>query len=221
MLHSDIWLFVLSLILGIKHAFDADHIIAISTYLPKSKSLKETIKMSVSWGVGHMATAGLITFLLFLNRDIFLSKLLGYFESIVALMLIGLGIASILNSLGLELFHRHIHDDSGKGHGHPHVHEEGEVHSHYHKHMFGIGIIHGLASNDELIVLFTASLAVSTLTALISYVAIYTIGVIFGMVAFAYVLSYPLIKAKKEGATKVVMFLVGLVSIVYGSFLLL
>jgi hypothetical protein len=41
------------------------------------------------------------------------------------------------------------------------------------------------------------------------------------MVAFAYVLSYPLIKAKKEEATKAVMFFIGLVSIVYGAVLLL
>jgi hypothetical protein len=86
--------------------------------------------------------------------------------------------------------------------------------------MFGIGIIHGIASNDELIVLFTASLGVTSLTGLISYVAIYSGGVILGMVTFGYVISYPLLKANKEMVTKRAMLLFGLISIIYGLIIL-
>jgi high-affinity nickel permease len=213
-------LFLLALILGFKHAYDADHIIAVSTYLPKSRSLKETFQMSLSWAIGHMTTAGIVTFLLFIYKDIFLSKLLVYFEPIVGVMLIILGLASVFSSRGVEVFHHHINGEAHRGHEHPHIHDEGEVHIHYHKHMFGIGIVHGLASNDELIVLFTASLGVASLTALIAYVAIYTIGVVAGMVAFGYALSYTLVKAQKEKITKTAMLLIGLVSIVYGALLL-
>ena len=220
MLLNNIPLFLLALILGVKHAFDADHIIAVSTYIVKSRSMAQTIKMSVSWAVGHMTTAGVITFILFVYKDFFLSTMLSYFENLVGLMLVLLGIASLSSYKGMELFHGHSHFDEKDGHTHPHIHEEKGTHSHYHKHMFGIGVIHGLASNDELVILFTASLGVATLIGLISYVAIYSVGVIIGMVIFGYILSYPLIKAKKEQAARTAMLVFGVISIIYGLLIL-
>jgi high-affinity nickel permease len=221
MLLQDIPLFLLALILGIKHAYDADHILAVSTYIVKSTSLSQTLKMSVSWAVGHMATAGIITLLIFIYRDFFLSKALVYFEPVVGLMLIILGIASVLNYKGIEVFHFHTHSSKDEGHLHAHIHEEGKSHAHYHKHMFGIGIVHGLASNDELIILFTASLGIATLFGLISYVAIYSMGVVIGMIVFGYIISYPLLKAGKETVIKTAMLLFGLISILYGGLILL
>lgn len=220
MLLESIPLFLLALILGIKHAYDADHIVAVSTYIVKSESLAQTFKMSVSWAVGHMATAGVVTLLIFLYRDFFLSRVLVYFESIVGIMLIILGIVSILSFKGIELFHYHSHSAKDEGHVHAHTHEEGEAHTHYHKHMFGIGIVHGLASNDELIILFTASLGVASFLGLISYVAIYSVGVILGMVAFGYALSYPLLKTKKEQVTRTAMLVFGVISILYGALII-
>jgi ABC-type nickel/cobalt efflux system permease component RcnA len=211
---------LLALILGIKHAYDPDHVVAVSTYIVKSSSLAQTLKMSVSWAVGHMATAGIITFLIFLYKDFFLSSVLGYFESVVGVMLILLGMASIISYRGIELFHDHSHPAKDSGHLHAHTHEEGEVHTHFHKHMFGIGIVHGLASNDELIVLFTASLGVATLFGLISYVAIYSLGVILGMVGFGYAISFPILKNRKERLTKSAMLFFGIVSIIYGGLII-
>jgi high-affinity nickel permease len=220
MLLDSMPLLLLALILGVKHAFDADHIIAVSTYIVKSESISQTLKMSIIWAVGHMATAGVVTLLIYIYRDFFLTKVLVYFEIIVGVMLVILGFASIFSSKGIKLFHGHRHDNSENGHEHVHSHDVVKIHTHYHRHMFGIGIIHGLASNDELIILFTASLGVATLLGLITYVAIYSIGVVAGMVIFGSMISYPLLKAKKEQVTKTAMLLFGLISIVYGAFIL-
>jgi high-affinity nickel permease len=219
MLREGLPLFILAILLGIKHAFDSDHIVAVSTYIVKSKSITQTFKMSVSWAIGHMATAGIVTMLIYIYRDFFLTKVLVYFETIVGVMLVLLGFASILSYKGVKLFHDHRHDRSKDGHEHVHVHGEEETHTHYHRHMFGIGIIHGLASNDELIILFTASLGVSSLFGLITYVAIYSVGVVAGMVVFGTIISYPLIKANTEQVTKKAMLFFGLISIVYGTFI--
>lgn len=220
MLLNDVPLFFLALLLGVKHAYDADHLIAVSTYLPKSKSLGETLKMSISWAIGHMTTAAIITLIIFNYRDIFLQRILGYFETIVGFMLITLGIISILHAKGYTIFHEHEHDHDPEGHHHPHVHVEGEIHTHYHHHMFGIGIIHGLASNDELIVLFTASLGVSTLTQLMAYIALYTFGVVVGMISFGIAITYPLLKARKEALTMKFMLAIGFLSVIYGLFII-
>lgn len=219
MLFDSMPLFLLAIILGIKHAFDPDHIVAVSTYIVKSKSIAQTLKMSMSWALGHMTTAGIVTLLIYTYRDFFLTRVLVYFETIVGVMLVLLGFASILSYKGIRLFHGHGHNTSTEGHAHVHIHDEGKTHTHYHRHMFGIGIVHGLASNDELIILFTASLGVASLMGLITYVAIYSIGVVAGMVVFGSILSYPLLKAKKETVTKRAMLIFGIISVIYGAFI--
>jgi high-affinity nickel permease len=219
MLLAGVPLFPLAFFLGVKHAYDADHLVAVSTYIVRSRSLSHTFKMSLSWAVGHMTTAGAITFLLYLYRDLFLSRILAYFEAVVGVMLVLLGIAAILSYRNLGTHHRHDHPSRKEGHVHAHLHEGGEVHQHHHRHMFGIGIVHGLASNDELILLFTASLGVASLLGLVSYVAVFSLGVVGGMVAFGCAISYPFLE-RREAARKAVGLLGG-VSLLYGAVILL
>src|SRR3989338_9234808 len=138
-----------ALALGIKHSFDADHLVGVSNILTKSRSLLQTIKMSFSWAIGHMLTAILITVLLFVFRDSVLPFVLDKFELLVAIMLIMLGAISLYQA---GFFHNHKHD--GKEHIHLHMHLKNNE-THEHKHMFGIGILQGLASNDELLLLLT------------------------------------------------------------------
>ena len=99
-------------------------------------------------------------------------------------------------------------------HIHRHSHDE-EKHEHYHTHMFGI--IHGLASNDELLILFTASLGITSLAGLLMYVGIFSLGVIAGMVIFGLVMSYPLIKSSGASLNKLVTLTLGVISIIYGG----
>lgn len=207
---------ILALFLGIKHSFDADHIIGVSNLLAKSKSLIDTIKMSISWAVGHMLTATLITILLFLFKDSVLSLILDKFEILVAIMLIVLGIISLYQARFFHS-HEHEHEDINKKHSHFHFHLKNTAHeNHSHKHMFGIGIVHGLASNDELLLLLTASLGLTSLIDMIFGVAIFSIGVIIGMVAFGIFLTYPIIKVRSETLLKIVNGAVGSASIIYG-----
>ena len=56
---------ILAFIMGIKHAFDADHILIVSNFLSRAKRLDETLNISLSWGIGHMLTAGIITLIIF------------------------------------------------------------------------------------------------------------------------------------------------------------
>ena len=42
---------ILAFIMGIKHAFDADHILIVSNFLSRAKRLDETLNISLSWGI--------------------------------------------------------------------------------------------------------------------------------------------------------------------------
>lgn len=208
---------LLALFLGIKHSFDADHLIAVSNLLSRSQSLQSSVKMSLHWAAGHMLTAAAITALLFVFKDEFLSLVLGKMELLVALMLIVLGALSIYKS---GIFHAHRHTHDGIQHVHWHLHTAGGREGHSHRHMFGIGVMHGLASNDELLLLLTASLGLSTLAEMIFGVAIFSLGVVIGMVAFSLLFTYSLLKMESARLSQAINLTVGCISVVYGAMML-
>lgn len=211
-------LMVLALVLGFKHSYDADHLIAVSNILRRVDSMKSSIRIGLSWATGHMLTAAIITIIFFIFKESFLNNALPHFEKIAGVMLIALGILSLKDFFS---FHSHRHSHGGIVHSHPHIHiKKHKDKSHSHIHMFGIGIMHGLAGNDELLMLFTASLAVTSLAGLIMALGFFSLGVAIGMVLFAIVFSYPMIKFHSEKIYKVVSFGTGSLSMVYGTLMM-
>lgn len=208
----------LAFLLGFKHSYDPDHIIAVANFLRKANTIKSAVKVSLSWALGHMITAAIVTTLLYAFRESILRIFLSNFEKVVAVMLIVLGLFSLKDLFSL---HSHAHKHEGTEHAHPHAHSsEGNMHKHVHKHMFGIGVVHGLASNDELLILFTASLGLTTLTGILFGVAIFSLGVVLGMILFALLFSYPLLKAKSDALYKIMTLVTAALSILYGLLML-
>lgn len=207
---------LLAFLLGLKHSYDADHLIAVSNLLTRTRSVKSTVRMSASWAVGHMLTASIITILLYQFRglyQIFLTNL----ELLVPIMLILIGAIALK---GVGLFHRHEHSHGGEAHTHRHVHLRWTREQHYHKHMFGIGIVHGLASNDELLILFTVSLSLTSLSGILLGISIFSVGVVAGMVSYGIALNYPLRRFGSEKIRRIVSAATAIFSITYGTFLL-
>ena len=210
-------LMVLALVLGFKHSYDPDHLIAVSNILRKVDSVKSSIKIGFSWAIGHMLTATIITIALFIFKESFLNNVIN-FGKIVGMMLIALGILSLGEFFSL---HSHRHSHGNIVHSHPHIHpKKNQDKKHLHIHMFGIGIVHGLASNDEFLILFTASLAITSLAGLIAALGLFSIGVVLGMAFFAVVFSYPLVKLHSEKIYKFVSFGTGSMGIIYGTLML-
>jgi len=207
----------LALVLGFKHSYDSDHLIAVSSILRKADSVKASARIGFSWATGHMLTATIITIALFIFKESFLNNVLPHFEKFVGLMLIVLGILSLRDFFSL---HSHRHSHGTIVHSHPHVHVKHQDKKHLHMHMFGIGVVHGLASNDELLMLFTASLAVTSLGGLILALGFFSFGVALGMVLFAFAFSYPLIRMNNEKIYKFVSFGTGSAGIIYGALML-
>ena len=83
-------------LLGIKHAFDADHVLAVSTIVSRRKSVKSSSLIGMFWGVGHLVSlfaAGLLVLLLKIQIP---QKVSLFLEFIVGSMLILLGINVML-----------------------------------------------------------------------------------------------------------------------------
>lgn len=170
----------LAVVLGVKHAFDADHLVAVSNLLTREHRLGRTTGLAASWAVGHLVTAAAVSAVIYFVADAFLLKWIGRMEILVPIMLIAIG----LLGLGMEVkrFHFHRHSHGGPQHQHFHVHLSP---GHQHGAMAGIGVVHGLASNDELLLVLLVGLGAGAWWQVLLGVALFSIGVLLGMVAYS------------------------------------
>ena len=86
-----------SLLLGMRHATDPDHVVAVTTIVSRERSLARAGAIGALWGLGHtvtlLAVGGVI-----LGLRVTLTPRLGLsLEFLVALMLIALGLANLAN----------------------------------------------------------------------------------------------------------------------------
>lgn len=89
--------FITSLMLGMRHATDPDHIIAVTTIVSRERSVVKAAGIGAVWGVGHSVTlltvgGAIIAFKVALNARLGLSL-----EMSVAIMLIVLGLLNIFD----------------------------------------------------------------------------------------------------------------------------
>jgi sulfite exporter TauE/SafE len=188
------------LLLGVRHALEADHVTAVAALASRSRSLADHVKLAGAWGVGHAGT--LLAFgavLLALDASLPEAAVRGL-EGIAGVVLILLG-ADVLSRARRDRihFHAHRHDD-GTTHVHAHAHELPPVAhdqaAHRHEHPSGalprallVGGLHGLAGSAPL-VLIAAGGNASVLQATASLAA-FALGSILGMVLFSMSISLP------------------------------
>lgn len=210
-----LFLLVVALALGFKHSYDADHLVAVSNLIARSNSLRKTSLMSSSWAMGHMTTATVITVILYEFRDLLLSAILSNLEVLVAIMLMIIGAMGLLWEFNILHIHEHLHTWTKHKHLHFHVREHRE-----HGAMFSIGVVHGVASNDEIFALFVIALGVTSLGGLLVGVAIFTIGVAAGMILFGLAITYPTLRWGRRSVRRVVNVSAAVLSIAYAAYLL-
>lgn len=206
----------LAAILGFKHSYDADHLVAVSNLLARSRDLRKTALMSTAWAAGHMITATIITLILYAVRETVLSTYLASLELGVAVMLVAIGVFGLLVEFKVIHVHPHRHEATEHSHVHVHLTDRRE-----HEAMFGIGIVHGLASNDELLLLFLVSLSVTSIAGLLGGVGVFSLGVVAGMVLFGLGLSYPTTRWGTEKVRRAVNVAAAVLSIGYAAYLFL
>lgn len=163
---------LVGLLLGMRHALEADHLAAVASLSTTSKGRLSTVVRGVTWGIGH--TAALLV-LGGLSLGLGLSVPAGpWFERAVGLMLVGLGINVLWRVVR----------------GRPHVHGHHEQHHHFDIKTVCVGMMHGVAGSAALMLLVAS--AIRSRWVGLAYIAIFGAGSIFGMAALSAVLSVPL-----------------------------
>jgi len=132
---------LIGLLLGMRHATDPDHVVAITTILSRERRIVAAARIGIIWGFGHTLTvlivgAAIIVFKIAIPARLGLAM---EFAVAVVLSLLGVGSASnLLRRIAQGVFsvalgdsdslvvHSHPHTHSSATHAHPHVH----LHSH-------------------------------------------------------------------------------------------
>jgi hypothetical protein len=133
-------LLLLGFFLGMRHATDADHVIAIATIVSRQRSLRVSALIGAAWGVGHTLTILVVGSAIILFGIVIPARLGLAMELAVGVMLVLLGVLT-LTGFGSVLRAASLPADPGHEHalcGHDHAHAHGDyVHSHAHGHSAG------------------------------------------------------------------------------------
>ncbi len=140
--------------LGLLHALDADHVMALSLYATREDGAAAGARAGLRWSAGHgvvVLVAGLV--LAVLGRAI-PDFLVALAERSVGLVMIGLGLV-VLVGLVRRRAHLHFHvHDAHPPHAHWHAHAERATPALAHQHDHGpvfVGALHGLAGSAPIL----------------------------------------------------------------------
>lgn len=230
----------LGFLLGMRHATDPDHVIAVTTIVSRERSLKHAGVIGAAWGFGHTVTivavgAAMVLFRIMLSPRVGLSM-----ELAVGIMLIVLGLRNMGPLFGTAEQPRALaavatqdHDRVPHAHGaHSHTHagpETGPVR--WLDRCFGklgayqlirplvVGIVHGLAGSAAI-----ALLVLSTIQSprwAVGYLLVFGIGTIVGMMLITMTIASTFSLGQKRFASIQRHFglVSGIASLAFGLFI--
>jgi high-affinity nickel-transport protein len=233
----------LGFFLGMRHATDADHVIAVTTIVSRERSIRAAAWIGVVWGLGHTLTVVAVGGAIVLFGLVIPPRLGMSLEFSVALMLIGLGVwnlKGLSRSIGLathEHVHPHQHGDYVHAHRHSH-HPEHHTHTEqatpqgWLDRRFGkwrlyptvrpliVGVVHGLAGSAA-VALLVLPIIQNPLWA-VAYLLVFGVGTIAGMMLITATIALPITYTVSRSATFHRRFglVSGLVSIGFGLFMI-
>ncbi|MDR0537800.1 MAG: hypothetical protein LBH04_07160 [Tannerellaceae bacterium] len=178
---------------GALHAFEADHILAVTNIVSRRTKIVPALKDGLFWGLGHTSTIFLVGIIMILFKVNIPENSFSYFEAAVGLMLI------LVSSWRLFVFFRderqitfHAHNPEHAGENrqpHIHLHPDGKS---FHGASYGIGLVHGLAGSGALAVLVMTR--IQAISDSLLYLVLFGVGSIVGMMLVAGVFSIPFSK---------------------------
>ena len=192
---------ILGFLLGLRHATDADHIVAVTAIVARERTFGRAIRIGALWGVGHSLTLFVIGGAIVAFRLVIPPRLGLGLEFGVALMLILLGFNN-LRPAGERAPHEHPHLVAFHG-----------------LRPLIVGIVHGLAGSAAVALLVLATIRETAWA--IAYLAVFGVGTIAGMVLVTVLLAAPAMYA----SARVVRLQLGIrlaagaLSLLFGLFL--
>lgn len=224
----------IGLLLGMRHATDADHVIAVTTIVSKQRKIHSSTLIGALWGIGHSATVTLVAIPIIIFSFVVPPRLGLGLEFTVGMMLVFLGFLNLsgitekITNKFTPIIHTHVHTHGEKDkHNHLHTHMLTSIQENFHhlgifqtlRPVF-IGLVHGLAGSAAIALLILSTIHNPTLATI--YLLIFHIGVIAGMMIITTFLgvSVAVIKRESESMHKYLVVFSGILSLLFGLFVM-
>jgi len=160
---------LVSLLLGLRHASDPDHLAAVTTLIASEKErdrVRRAGVMGFLWGLGHGTTLVLVGLPLVLMNQ-YLPEVISKVAEVAIGCIIVLLAARLLIRWRRGFYHVHVHThDGGEAHRHVHSHANDESHQHAHRvpqrtplSSYGAGLVHGIGGSGGLTLLLLSTIS--------------------------------------------------------------
>lgn len=202
-------IFALGFVMGVRHAFEADHLAAMATLVTRSQGTRAGLLQGAVWGLGHTITLLLVGGTCLLIGTAMPAAWAARLELVVGFMLLALGVDTLRRMRRARL-HAHVHQhDDGHAHWHMHRHQASvnddlAVHEHDHPRRtfpgraLVVGLVHGLAGSAALFLLTLQT--VGSFWPGLTYIALFGLGSILGMAGLSAVVAVPMRVAARSVA---------------------
>jgi high-affinity nickel-transport protein len=226
---------LLGFVLGLQHATDPDHLVAVATIATREQRLLGGLRVGLLWGVGHTTTLAVAgTIVVGLGRNVPVPVATGL-EFLVAALLVVLGVARLRDAargiLAVAPERRlgdHTHAPEARAgivhthHGEPHVHPSPALLAAWRDEprrsglrALAVGAVHGMAGTATVALLVLATLP--TVSAAIFSLLVFGLGTLAGMTALTGVMAYPIARLARVQAMRRAMAVAsGVASIAFG-----
>jgi High-affinity nickel-transport protein len=175
----------LGFMLGLRHATDADHVVAVSTIVSRSKTLRSAVLVAMLWGLGHTVTILLVGGSIVVFNLVISPSVETALELCVATMLLVLGAINLYGAV----FERRVEPAmAGPGaltSGPPTTLRP----------LF-VGIVHGLAGSAAIALLVLAT--IHDVVRAVLYLGVFGVGTIAGMALLTLLVVVPVAAASRR-----------------------
>jgi high-affinity nickel-transport protein len=158
---------LLGVVLGMRHATDTDHVVAVTAIVTRRQSLAEALRIGALWGVGHSLTILVVGSAIILAGLVIPPRLELAMEFAVAMMLIGLG--------GWNLTRGGAVEAAPAAPARPLL----------------VGVVHGLAGSAAVALLVGATISDPLWS--VAYLLLFGLGTIAGMTAVTAAVAAPML----------------------------
>lgn len=183
-------------VMGAGHAFEPDHLIAVSQLVARRDTTVMAVKDGMYWGLGHTTMLVVFGGVIMFGKLTLLSG--GYFEALVGLVLISMGIGRLTNRANFVPT-RQVRNP--------------------HAWAYAIGLLHGLAGSGVLVLAVLSELRSPWLA--LAYILVFGLGSVVGMFGAAGLMHIPFTRRMRlsRWLTGSVVALSSLISIGYGGWM--
>lgn len=211
-----------ALLLGMRHALDPDHVVAVSTLVAEERRLWPAAWLGFVWGIGHLLSIAAVGLPLLLYRLQLSPRFEDMVDVAVGALLVLLGAVTLWRVARSRVhFDAHTHDGVVHGHFHRPGHRHPTVKLARRQWItFGFGVVHGLAGSGAVAVL--ALQASPSLSAATLWLLLFGLGTVLGMFAVTLFVAAPaLTVASRRFAVQAgIRTLTGLGSLLFGGYMI-